>query len=146
MIPTNSRHYPHYGGIVPGAPARSHWKKKTNMSAFAQCLGIQSKPTLVIVEQPMIAKLIQTMLRREDYQVIVTVPANAAAILGQPQGFLLVTNRPEDFLEFAATARLLYLSGTPDLEIPQRFHRCRVVRKPFGPSELIAAIKELAAL
>jgi hypothetical protein len=103
---------------------------------------------LVVVEDPMIANLVRTMLRRENFTVVITSTANAIAMVRGPERFngVLVTNTPEDFLEFADTARLLYLSGAPDPEIQRRFRRCRVVRKPFAQVELLATLKELAEL
>jgi CheY-like chemotaxis protein len=104
--------------------------------------------TLVIVEDPMIANLIRTVLRRENFTVVITVTANAISMVRQPERFngVLVTNTPEDFLELTDTVRLLYLSGAPNPEIQNLFRRCRVVRKPFSPSEILAALKELAEL
>jgi hypothetical protein len=104
--------------------------------------------SLVVVEEPMIANLIRTMLRRENFTVVVTGAGKAIAIVGQPERFdgVLVTNKPEDFLEFAGIVRLLYVSAAPDPEVQRLFPRCRVVRKPFAQVELLAALKEVAEL
>jgi hypothetical protein len=103
--------------------------------------------TLVVVEEPMIGKLIDVMLRRENFTVVATDASHASALL-RSEDFpgILLTNTPEDFLEFSATVRLLYVSGAPNPEIPQLFRRCRVVRKPFGLMELVDAVKELMEL
>ena len=103
---------------------------------------------MVVVEDATIATLIRTLLRRERYTVIITSTANALLLLRQPEGFcgILLTNTPEDFQEFANTVRLLYLSGAPNPRFQQLFRRCRVVSKPFGRAELVAALKQLADL
>src|SRR5579871_5361196 len=102
---------------------------------------------LIVVEESMIANLLRTMLRQENFTVLITNFVNALAMV-QSERFsgILVTNTPQDFLEFADTVRLLYLSGAPDPDIGRRFRRCRVVRKPFTPVELVGALKELAEL
>jgi hypothetical protein len=102
---------------------------------------------LVVVEDAAISTLIRTLLRRENYTVIVTGTATALLLLRQPEEFhgILLTNTPEDFKEFANTVRLLYISGAPDPRFQQLFRRCRVVSKPFGRAELLAALKQLAA-
>lgn len=102
---------------------------------------------LVVVEDAAISTLVRTLLRRENYSVIVTGTASALLLLRQSGGFhgILLTNTPEDFKEFADTVPLLYLSGAPDPRFQQLFRRCRVVSKPFGRAELLAALNELAA-
>jgi len=71
----------------------------------------------------------------------------AAAVLGSGDSGvgLLISNAPEEFLEFAERIPLVYLSSTPDSSIAARFRACRTVRKPFRPQTLLRAIGELAA-
>jgi hypothetical protein len=102
---------------------------------------------LLVVEDAAISTLIRTLLRRERYTVMIIRTAEALLLLRQPGGFhgILLTNTPEDFKEFADTVRLLYLSGAPNPRFQHLFRRCRIVSKPFGRAELLAALKQLAA-
>lgn len=111
------------------------------MSEFDPCW-------LVVVEDLLIANLVRAVLRREDYTVTVADIGEASALLRRPDPFdgILVTNRPSLFLDFADSVRLLYLSSAPDPQLHARFRRCRVVRKPFAPADLVEAVRELDEL
>lgn len=100
---------------------------------------------LVVVEDPLIANLVRAVLRREEYTVTVADATEASALLCRPEPFdgILVTNRPSLFLDFADSVRLLYLSSVPDPQLQARFRRCRAVRKPFAPADLVQAVREL---
>ena len=71
----------------------------------------------------------------------------AAAVLGSGESgvSLLISNAPEEFLDFAERIPFVYLSSTPDHSIAARFRACRTVRKPFRPQTLLKAIEELSA-
>ena len=96
----------------------------------------------------MIASLVRSVLRRFDYTVVAVPALDAIARLRGDGDFdgILVTNAPGYFVEFADTLRLLYLSSSPDPELEVLFPRCRVVRKPFLPADLVRAVNDLAAL
>jgi hypothetical protein len=106
------------------------------------------QPPLVVVEDPLISNLVRTLLRRQEYMVRTSGVADAIELLRRPESFhgILVTNTPAFFIDFADRLRVLYLSGVPDPGIEALFPRCRVVRKPFAPADLLQAIKDLEAM
>ncbi len=105
--------------------------------------------TVLVVDDPLISKLVGAVLRKQGYTVVASNPTETAARLRRAplvhHHHLLVTNAPAVFLEFAQTVPLLYLSSAPDPELEAQFRACRVVRKPFDPSELIEAVSTLTA-
>ncbi|PWU12644.1 MAG: hypothetical protein C5B51_00250 [Terriglobia bacterium] len=104
--------------------------------------------SLVVVEDLLISRLVRAVLRKEGFSVLVTDPSEAAGLFrgSEAEDHILVTNSPALFLEFAQTVPLLYLTSAPDPRLEARFRNCRVVRKPFVPSELLEAAEELSAL
>jgi len=71
----------------------------------------------------------------------------AAALLraGDCGVSLLISNVPEEFLEFAERTPLVYLSSTPNPALAARFRACRTVCKPFRAETLLSAMEELTA-
>ncbi len=100
---------------------------------------------MIVVENSLISKLVRSVLRKGGYETIDADPLQAAQLLRLPgaKGEILLTNAPAPFLEFAHTVRLLYLTCHPDPHLESAFRECRVVRKPFVPDDLLAAIHEL---
>jgi DNA-binding response OmpR family regulator len=107
-----------------------------------------SRHTLVVVEDPLISNLVRTLFRKQYYAVILANVAEAMDLIHDSEPFegILVTNRPALFAGLADSLRLLYLSSTPDPELEALFSRCRAVRKPFLPAELVQAVRELEAM
>jgi CheY-like chemotaxis protein len=107
-----------------------------------------AQPPLVVVEDPLISNLVRTLLRRQNYPVTASGITEALALLRRPESFqgILITNNPSLFIDFAENLRLLYLSSVPDPLLEGLFPRCRVVRKPFAPSDLIQAVQDLEAM
>jgi DNA-binding response OmpR family regulator len=101
--------------------------------------------TMLIVEDAQISRMVRTLLEKRGYTAILANAAEAAKLLRAPEAKIgmLLTNVPAIFLEFAARTRLLYLSSAPDPLLAAAFRACRVVRKPFVPSELVDAVSEL---
>jgi DNA-binding response OmpR family regulator len=101
--------------------------------------------TVVVVEDPLVSKLVRAVLQRCGYQVTLAAPEEAAALLAAPESNIgaLVTNSPEAFLEFSDRVPLLYLSSSPDALMAAAFRSCRVVVKPFVPEELVRAVRDL---
>ncbi len=108
---------------------------------------LRSMSTVLVVEDPLVSKLVRTVLQRHGYSVKVASPEEAAFLLGDPDAHIgvLLTNTPDRFLEFSQQLPLLYLSSSPDELFEAAFHSCRVVRKPFVPGELIRTLNELVA-
>jgi DNA-binding response OmpR family regulator len=111
-------------------------------------MGKRGLGSLIIVEDPLISNLVRAVLRKEDHSVIAAAAAEALDLLRGPEPFegILATNTPAYFTDFADTLRLLYLSSAPDPQMEALFRRCRVVRKPFAPADLVQAVRELAEL
>jgi hypothetical protein len=107
----------------------------------------ETRTTLIIVEDALISKLVRAVLEKRGYAAILATAAEAAKLLRAPESRIgaLLTNAPAIFLEFAEKTRLLYLSSAPDPLLAAAFQVCRVVRKPFVPSELAEAVGELMA-
>ena len=77
------------------------------------------------------------------------LPASSAESLrilraGDHSIALLITNQPLRFIEFAETLPLVYVAASPDPTLALRFRRCRVLRKPFPPADLVECVAELA--
>ena len=108
-------------------------------------LGFGDVGMIVVVEDPFIRAYLRTALARQGYGVVGADPISAARMLrsGETPVALLITNSPSDFLEFAGTTPLLYLSGSPNPDLVAPFSSCRTLQKPFHPDDLIRAVKEL---
>lgn len=104
--------------------------------------------TVIVVEDPLVSKLLRTVLQRHGYPVKVASPEEAGPLLADPDANIsaLLTNTPGAFLEFSQRVPLLYLTSSPDVLFEAAFHSCRVVRKPFVPEELIQALNELVGI
>lgn len=100
---------------------------------------------IVVVEDPFIQKYLRVVLVRHGYRVVGSDAHAAKAMLrsGMEQVGLVITNSPRDFMAFADTIPLLYMAGAPDLDLVSSFSRCRVLRKPFHPEHLLAAVRDL---
>lgn len=109
--------------------------------------SFNSLGTVVVVEDPLIAKLVRAVLEKRGYAVKLAGASEAAALLASPQSGVgvLVTNAPDTFLQFADRVPLVYLSSAPNLLLEAAFQACRVVVKPFVPSDLVRAVTELSA-
>ena len=56
---------------------------------------------------------------------------------------MVITNSPGNLLAFADSVPILYMGAGPDLELAALFSICRVLQKPFRPTELLSAVREL---
>ena len=101
--------------------------------------------SIVVVEDPFIQKYLRTMLARHGFRVVGSDPHTAAQMLltGSEPVAAIITNSPLDFMAFAAAVPLLYMAAAPDLELASCFSRCRVLRKPFHPDQLLALLMDL---
>ncbi len=107
--------------------------------------GIHLMANILVVEDPLISKLVRTVLQKHGYQVSFAEAAEARELLGSPESpmTILVTNSPGPFLEFAERVPLLYLTSAPDSWLLSQFNSCRVVVKPFVPQDLVQAVVAL---
>ncbi len=108
--------------------------------------GVSSLGTVVVVEDPLVSKLVRAVLEKRGYEVKLAGAAEAAALLASRQSNVgvLVTNAPDTFLQFADRVPLVYLTSAPNLLLEAAFRACRVVVKPFVPSDLVRAVSELS--
>lgn len=104
--------------------------------------GRVSLGNVVVVEDPLVSKLVRAVLQRHGYSVRLADALDAASLL-QAGDTVLVTNTPATFLEFATRVPLVYLTSQPDVLVRAAFRNCRVVVKPFLPEDLVQAVGTL---
>ena len=106
---------------------------------------IQTVSSIVVVEDPLVTRLVHSVLGRRGYDVSEASPHVALELLSRPDSpvSLIVTNTPGIFLRFADRVRLLYMAASPDYNLAGRFQSCRVLHKPFHPAELVSAVASL---
>lgn len=100
---------------------------------------------ILVVEDPLVRKLIYGILTRGGYTVVEAEPFHALELLRQEavSVALLVTNRPDLFLDSARAVALIYVSAFPEPRWVERFPRCRTLPKPFSPQQLLLLTREL---
>jgi hypothetical protein len=101
--------------------------------------------SVVVVETPLICRYIRSVLTKNKLTMVDANAADAMSLMesGEAKVGLLITNRPSDFLSVAEELPLLYISSQPEHGLSGAFRQCRILRKPFGPSELVAAVTAL---
>lgn len=101
---------------------------------------------VLVVEDPLIQRFVSGVLKREGHQVVEAKAEESLRILRAGDGDIavLITNQPLNFLEFAETLPVVYIAALPDPTLALRFSRCRILRKPFPPSDLVECVAELA--
>jgi DNA-binding response OmpR family regulator len=108
---------------------------------------IQPNPgVIVVVEDPFVRGFLRNVLTKSGYQVVPAEVQRGLDLMraGGANVDLLITNNPAVFAEVAERIPLLYLSGLPDPEQASGFRVSRILRKPFHPRQLLAAVAELA--
>jgi DNA-binding response OmpR family regulator len=107
--------------------------------------GPKSLGTVVVVEDPLVSKLVRAVLQRRGYEVKLAGIEEAAALLASasPRALVLVTNSPDAFLQFAERVPLVYLTSAPNLLLESAYSACQVVVKPFIPADLVRAVDAL---
>src|ERR1700744_2289733 len=98
---------------------------------------------VIVVEDPMIQKLVHGILSRHGYSVEAVGASEASRRMRENSDILLVTNNPRLFLDFADIPPLLYVAAMPDSSLITSFRHCQVLMKPFHPKNLLAAVREL---
>jgi CheY-like chemotaxis protein len=100
---------------------------------------------VLVVEDPLIQRFIGGVLKREGRQVVEAKAEESLRVLrSRDQAIaLLITNQPLRFVEFAETLPLIYVAAVPDPAMALHFRYCRMLRKPFPPSDLVECVAEL---
>jgi CheY-like chemotaxis protein len=100
---------------------------------------------ILVVEDPLVRRLIDGILTRGGYTVVEAEPRRALELLEDETGniALLITNAPELFLDCAQEVALLYVASFPEPQWVERFSRCRTLHKPFPPQKLLVLTREL---
>jgi hypothetical protein len=103
---------------------------------------------ILVAEDPFISTFLRAVLQRHGHKVILSDPYRATDSMrsGELKTAVVITNNPEVFLPFADTLPMLYIAANPDPELAQRFHACRILRKPFRNEDLLEAVQELIPL
>ncbi len=101
-----------------------------------------SDAAVVLVEDAFIRRYIHAVLATREPSLVDADAAYAIELLrsGERKVALLITNRPQDFDVFAGELPILYLAAQPDPIVAAGFRECRMLRKPFTPAELSAAV------
>jgi hypothetical protein len=110
-----------------------------------RAIRMSAQGAIVVVEDPYIRKYLRDVLTRHGYRVVGAETPAATEMLrsGTEPVDLVITNSPVDFLPFADRIPLLYIAGAPDFDLAARFFCCRVLKKPFHPEHLVAAVRDL---
>jgi hypothetical protein len=100
---------------------------------------------VLVAEDPFVSSFLRTILLRRGHKVMTGEAGRASQLMmeGSVTPDVVITNRPEAFLPFANSLRLVYIAANPDPELALRFLTCRVLRKPFRNDELLAAVEQL---
>jgi len=101
---------------------------------------------VLVVEDPFVSAFLRTVLQRHGHKVVLAEACRARDLLLH-ESFMpdvIVSNRPEIFLEFAGAVHLLYIAAAPDGGLAAQFPHCRVLRKPFRNEDLLEAVESLA--
>jgi len=100
---------------------------------------------ILVVEDPLVRKLIDEILTRGGYAVVEAEPRPALDLLRDQTDkvALLVTNTPGAFLDYAQQVALLYVATFPEPRWAEKFPRCRGLPKPFSPQKLLLLTREL---
>ena len=103
--------------------------------------------TIAVCEDPFVRKLVRDVLSRRGYRVIGTDVHQAVDLIrsGEEQVSLVITNNPEEFMDFAETLPILYMAAAPDEAIASQFRACLTLRKPFTTQDLVDAVGALVA-
>ena len=135
-----------FAGIV--ALPVPHDNKKVVCTALFDVLMQQPvhPGEILVVEDPMIQRLIDGILSRHGYPVTSLTMLQALEHVRHGGRFILITNIPTAFLDVAEAVSLLYIASLPDRQLAARFPRHRCLSKPFHPLDLVSAVRDLAGI
>lgn len=105
------------------------------------------KPSFLVVDDLFVAAFLRTVLRKRGYDAVECDLSRGVELMREnPSRFdVLITNSPAAFVASASEVPLLYLAACPDPELTEPFKTARVLRKPFKPVDLFAAVDDLLA-
>lgn len=114
--------------------------------SFAEPALLPPVCTILVAEDPFVSSFLRTVLQRHGHTVVIADAARVSDLLQRDSvsADVVITNRPDLFLEFAPRIHLLYIAATPDFDLASQFPMCRVLRKPFRNDELLEAVDDLA--
>jgi len=100
---------------------------------------------VLIVEDPLVRRLIEGILVRDGFAVKQAESQCALGLLDDPQHrfALLITNEPQLFADRGLDLPVLYVAASPDPQWLLKFPRCRALQKPFRPRQLLDLAHEL---
>jgi CheY-like chemotaxis protein len=101
---------------------------------------------ILVVEDPFVSNFVRAVLQKRRHKVVISEAERASELLrqGRLRPHLVITNKPEVFLQFADALPVLYIAANPDPRLASQFANCRVLRKPFRNDDLVEAVEELA--
>jgi hypothetical protein len=122
----------------------SHSESSSGSEGFL--VNRPSSVRILVAEDPFVVTFLRTVLQRRGHKVISGEAVASGDLLRERQitADMVITNRPDAFLDFAPWLPLLYLASDPDQQLARHFSHCRVLRKPFRNEELLAAVEQLA--
>jgi DNA-binding NtrC family response regulator len=105
----------------------------------------RSSANILVAEDPFVGRFLRAILQKHSHKVVTVEAVRARDWLQHEVApDIVITNRPEAFLEFAATLPVLYTAANPDYQLAAQFPMCRVLHKPFRNEELLEAVERLA--
>jgi len=102
---------------------------------------------IAVAEDPFVGRYLRTLLRRHGFQTVDNEPPITLKLMesGELTPDLLITNRPDEFAEFADRIGVVYLAAAPDPSVVRPFRHSRTLRKPFQAEDLLKALDDLAS-
>jgi hypothetical protein len=102
--------------------------------------------SILVAEDPFVSSFLRAILTKKGHKVVTGEALRLSALLSQGTlaADIVITNRPDAFLQLASTQPVLYIAANPDPNLARQFSACRMLRKPFRNDELLLAVEELA--
>ena len=105
---------------------------------------VKTDTSIVVVEDPLVGRLVHSVLGRRGFHVQERSPETALDLLcAAPHPNVVITNQPQLFVHLANMIGMIYMAACPDDWVAASFPRCRVLHKPFHPRDLLDAVEAL---
>jgi CheY-like chemotaxis protein len=98
---------------------------------------------VLISEDPFVANYLRALLSKRGYQTLGVDAEQGARKIRDREVNVVITNTPGEFQGLSDQIPVVYVAAAPDMEIASKFRACRVLRKPFLPEDILAAVEEL---